>query len=91
LKIIVQTAADLDALQQADPHGYREQLTAILGSARIRTNQAEYPEDYDSTLTEGDEGYIAPLWVEVDDGATLARLGFESRTAVELRLSSLDG
>lgn len=86
MKIIVQTAADLDALLQSDPQGYRDQLTAILGSSRIRTNQAVYPEGYDSTLTEGDEGYVAPLWVEVDDVATLARLGFESRAAVEAAL-----
>lgn len=86
MKIIVQTAADLDALLQTDPQGYRDQLTAILGSSRIRTNQALYPEDYDNTLAEGDEGYVAPLWAEVDDVATLARLGFETRVAVEAAL-----
>ena len=90
MKIIVQTAADLDALLQTDPQGYRDQLTAILGSSRIRTNQAEYPEDYDGALSEGDDGYVAPQWIEIDDVATLGRLGFESRAAVELQLSGLD-
>lgn len=86
MSIIVQTADDLAALRERDPAAYREQLLAILGSSRIRTNQAEYPEDYDSTLIDGDEGYIAPLWVEVDDATTLGRLGFESRVAVEAAL-----
>lgn len=89
MKIIVQTAADLVALQQADPHAYREQLTAILGSTRILTNQADYPDDYDSALTQGDAGYVAPQWVEVDDVATLTRLGFESRAAVEAALAAI--
>ena len=88
MKIIVQTATDLNALMRDDPAAYREQLKAIIGSTRILTNQADYPEDYDSTLVQGDDGYIAPQWVEIDDVATLRRLGFESRAAVEAALGA---
>lgn len=83
MRVIVQTQADLNALRDTDPTAYRDQLTAILGSCVIRTNAAEYPEDYDSTLQEGDAGYIAPVWMDMDDVATLARLGFQSREQVE--------
>lgn len=83
MSIIVQTADDLAALQASDPATYRDQLHAILGSSRIRTNQAEYPEDYDGSLPANDEGYIEPQWVEIEDTATLQRLGFTDRAAVE--------
>ena len=89
MKIIVQTAADLDALLQTDPQGYRDQLTAILGSSRIRTNQAEYPEDYDGALSEGDDGYVAPQWVEIDDVATLGRARTAVARSLQMSLSNL--
>ena len=90
MRVIVQTRADLDALRETHPALYREQLIAILGSCSIRTNQAAYPDDYNSELQPGDAGYIAPLWVEIDDTATLRRLGFESRAALEAALADVE-
>lgn len=84
---IVQTADDLAALKAGSPAAYREQLIAILGSSRIRTNQAVYPENYDSTLEPGQAGYVAAEWVEIDDTATLIRLGFVDRAGVEAALA----
>lgn len=88
MNLIVQTADDLAAMQVSDPAAYRAQLLAILGSATIRTNQAQYPDDYDNELGEGDEGYVAPDWVELDDAATLSRLGFARKAEVEAALAA---
>lgn len=87
---ITQTRADLSSLQATDRDAYRAQLVAILGASLIRTNQAQYPEDYDNSLTVGDAGYVAADWVEIYDTATLNRLGFETREAVEARIIELD-
>ena len=84
---IVQTPDDLRELEQTNPAAYREQLVAILGASRVRMNLAEYPDDYDSTLEPGQDGYIAPEWTEVDDDSTLERLGFASRGEVEALLA----
>lgn len=80
---IVQTADDLAALRAQNPTAYRHQLEELIGGSRIRTNQAEYPEGYDSSLEEGQPGYVAPEWVEVDDLSALTRLGFVDRAALE--------
>lgn len=87
---ITQTRTDLATLQESDPKAYRDQLVAVLGASLILTNQAEYPKDYDSTLTEADEAYVPADWVEIQDTATLNRLGFSSRAAVEARIRDLD-
>lgn len=84
---IVQTADDLAALRARNPAAYRAQLEALLGSSHIRTNQAEYFEGYDSNLEPGQPGYVAPVWVEVEDLSTLTRLGFADRAAVEQALA----
>lgn len=86
---IVQTADDLAALRVRDPDGYRGQLEALLGSSRIRTNRADYPEGYDGALEAGQPGYIAPEWVEVDDLSALARLGFADRAALEFAIAEV--
>lgn len=88
MNLIVQTADDLAAMQASNPAAYEDQLRAILGSCTIRTNQAEYPEDYDGALGPADEGYIEPQWADVDDSVTLSRLGFNNRAAVEAALAS---
>lgn len=89
MNLIVQTADDLAAMQASNPAACEEQLRAILGSCTIRTNQAEYPDEYDNALSPGDEGYIEPQWADVDDSATLSRLGFNDRAAVEAALAAL--
>lgn len=87
---IVQTADDLAALRAQNPAAYRYQLEALLGGSRIRTNQAEYPEGYDSTLEPGQTGYVAPEWVEAADLSALSRLGFASRGALEEALIEVE-
>jgi hypothetical protein len=90
MTVITQTRRDLTLLQATDHEAYKAQLVAILGASRIMTNQAEYPEDYDNSLAEGDEGYVAAEWVEEYDTATLSRVGFDSRESVEARIQELD-
>ena len=80
---IVQTAEDLAALQASDAPAYRAQLVSILGSSVIASNTAAYPDDYDSALEPGQDGYVAPIWVSADDTSTLARFGFQRREQVE--------
>lgn len=87
---IVQTADDLAALRAQNPAAYRQQLDALIGGSRIRTNQAEYPEGYDSSLEEGQPGYVAPEWVEVDDLSALSRLGFANRAALEAAMAEAE-
>lgn len=89
MTVITQTGEDLASLQVSDRKAYRDQLVAILGASKILTNQAEYPEDYDNTLAEGDDGYVVPMWVEIYDEATLSRHGFESAADVEARITEL--
>ena len=88
MTVITQTSTDLASLAVKDNDSYRDQLIAILGASKIMTNQAEYPEDYDNTLTDGDDGYVAPMWVEIYDEATLIRHGFANREAVESAIVS---
>ena len=85
MQAIVQTKADIEALS---PEQRRAFLTRLLGASTIRSNIADYPEDYDSALAEGDEGYVAAQWVEQDDHASLERLGFKDRAAVQAALEA---
>lgn len=88
MTVITQTSTDLASLAVKDNDSYRDKLIAILGASKIMTNQAEYPKDYDNSLIDGDAGYVAPIWIEVYDEATLSRHGFASREAVESAIVS---
>ncbi|CAD5378485.1 conserved hypothetical protein [Pseudomonas sp. OF001] len=87
---IVQTAHDLEALRAANPVAYREQLERLLGASVVRSNVAEYPDDYDHSLQPGDAGYIAPQWQDHDDLAVIQRFGFADRDALEVALAEAE-
>ena len=78
---IIATRQDLDAIATNNPEEHARFLSLIRASLTTRINAAEYPKGYDSTLTDGQDGYIPPVWKEVSTPETAARFGF---TAEEL-------
>lgn len=86
---IVQTAHDLEALKAVSLDDYRLQLERLLGASVVRSNVAEYPDDYDHSLQPGDAGYIAPHWQDHDDLAVIRRFGFASRDELISALASV--
>lgn len=81
---IFNTAADL----QAAPNSPEKQafLQALLNDY-ITFDDAVYPPDYDNTLKEGDDGYVAPvLRQEWNAGAAFA-WGFSSKEQIEAALN----
>jgi len=72
MKHIINTRADLDALQGTQ--AYADFMAALKGSMTRREDQAEYPSNY------GDPDYdgpaIEPVWVDVEDLTTIERFGF---------------
>jgi hypothetical protein len=70
----INTRADLDALVGTPEHaafmGY------LRGTMTRRVNAAVYPDQYDSSLQPGDEGYVAPDWQAVEDLSVIERFGF---------------
>ena len=46
-------------------------LRLLKGSTVKRVNIQTYPEDYDQSLQEGDEGYLPPVIEELEDLSTI--------------------
>ncbi|EOW9271466.1 hypothetical protein ACOKSH_12975 [Vibrio cholerae] len=57
-----------------------EQVIAM-ATIVVRYDDAQYPPDYDSSLQDGDEGYVEPIWrfEEEIDNSVLKRFGFKLR------------
>jgi len=72
MKNIINTRADLDAIQGTPAHA--EFMAALKGSMTRREDQAVYPENYGNPDYEGDP--IDPVWVDVEDLSTIERFGF---------------
>lgn len=55
----------------------REQALGI-ATITVRHDRTVYPDGYDNSLKEGDDGYIEPVWEEeiVIDQAVMSRFGF---------------
>lgn len=81
-KKVIQTREDLDAIQGTEDHS--KFLQFLKGSMTKKMNLAEYPEDYDNNLTEGDEGYVAPNWVDVETLDTINRFGYTKEEILTL-------
>jgi hypothetical protein len=81
--MLINTATDLQGAQSSPEH------TAFLVNLLndfITFDDAEYPEGYDRTLEEGDEGFVAPVTrLEWNAGAAAA-WGFNSREELEVVL-----
>lgn len=81
--MIINTRADLEAVRGTAL--YDEFVDQLVGSTVRRTNVADYPEEYDHGLQPGDEGYIEPVWEEVDDFSIVKRMGFGKTDIERLR------
>ncbi|EGR4489269.1 hypothetical protein DDN09_17605 [Vibrio cholerae] len=71
---IINSAADA---QQA---GITREQALEIATITVRHDRAVYPDDYDSSLKEGDEGYVEPIWRFEDEieNSVLERFGFKS-------------
>jgi hypothetical protein len=52
----------------------------------ITFDDAEYPEDYDRTIDEGDDGYVTPVLRQEWNAGAAAAWGFTSREQIEAAL-----
>jgi hypothetical protein len=81
--MLINTATDLQGAPSSPEH------TAFLVNLLndfITFDDAEYPEGYDRTLEEGDEGFVVPvIRLEWNAGAAAA-WGFNSREEIEVVL-----
>lgn len=77
---VINTRADLDALAASDPSAHADFIARLRASLVTRYDVAEYPEGYDRTLTEKDDGYIEPKYEERDTPETAARFGYTSES-----------
>jgi hypothetical protein len=81
--MLINTPADLQAAagtpeQQAFLQSLLNDFTTF--------DDAEYPEGYDRTLQESDEGYIAPVLRQEWNAGAAAGWGFGSREQIEAAL-----
>ena len=82
--MFINTATDLQQAPSGPEH--TAFLTNLLNDY-ITFDDAPYPEGYDRTLVEGDEGYVVPVVrLEWNAGAAAA-WGFTSREAIEEALA----
>jgi hypothetical protein len=78
--MLINTATDLqDAPSSAEHTAF---LTNLLNDYTT-FDDAEYPEDYDRALVEGDDGYIVPVIRTAWNSGAAAAWGFTSREAIE--------
>jgi hypothetical protein len=73
-KKIIQTRADLDAIQGTQEHADFIQLLKRSLSKKVCTTI--YPDGYDNTLQEGDIGYIPLAFAFVENLEEVSRFGF---------------
>lgn len=74
MKKLIQTRADLDAIQGTSE--YFEFIKLLKGSLVKKVSTTVYPENYDHSLQEGDEGFISLEFEEVENLAEIERFGF---------------
>lgn len=70
--VVINTRADLDAVAGTAQHA--EFMARLKGSMTRRENQAVYPENYNDPDYNGPS--VDPVWVDVEDLATIERFGF---------------
>jgi hypothetical protein len=78
--MLINTATDLQGAPSSPEH------TAFLVNLLndfITFDDAAYPEGYDRTLEEGDEGYVAPVLRQEWNAGAAAGWGFSSREQIE--------
>jgi hypothetical protein len=84
--LIINTIADL---QNAEPGAERTAFLQSLLNDYITFDDAEYPEGYDRTLQQGDDGYVTPVLRQVWNAGAAASWGFASREQIQDNLESI--
>ncbi|MBJ6946066.1 hypothetical protein JG666_01940 [Vibrio cholerae] len=72
------TAKIINSAQDAKSVGLTCEQAVAAATITVRYDDAKYPDNYDKSLKEGDEGYIEPSWRfenEIDH-SVLERFGF---------------
>ena len=82
--MLINTATDL---QTAEPSAERTAFLTNLLNDYVIFDDAEYPEDYDRTLVEGDADYVAPVIRTEWNAGAAAAWGFANREQIEAALS----
>ena len=82
--MLINTATDL---QTAEPSAERTAFLQNLLNDYVIFDDAEYPDDYDRELQEGDDGYVTPVIRREWNAGAAAAWGFASRRAIEAALS----
>lgn len=82
--MLINTATDL---QTAEPSAERTAFLTNLLNDYVIFDDAEYPEDYDRTLVEGDGGYVVPVIRTEWNAGAAAAWGFANREQIEAALS----
>ena len=82
--MLINTATDL---QTAEPSAERTAFLTNLLNDYVIFDDAEYPEDYDRELQEGDDGYVAPVIRTEWNAGAAAAWGFASREQIEAALA----
>lgn len=81
-KKIIQTRADLDAIQGTPEHA--EFIKLLKGSLTKKVCTTVYPEGYDEDLKEGDEGFIPLTFEDAENLEEVARFGFTKQEVLDL-------
>lgn len=71
-KRIINTKKDFE--RAIDPHS-SQFAAALEGEKKKLVNVTVYPEDYDHNLKSGDEGFIEPIFEEVQNTQALTKFG----------------
>ena len=81
---IINTPADL---QDSPNTEAKQRLLQNLLNDYVTFDDAVYPDDYDSSLKPGDDGYIEPVIRKEWNAGAAAGWGFESREQIEMLLT----
>lgn len=82
--MLINTATDL---QTAEPSAERTAFLTNMLNDYVIFDDAEYPQDYDRELQEGDDGYVTPVIRREWNAGAAAAWGLNSREAIEAALS----
>lgn len=68
----------INSSQDAKQAGITREQALEIATITVRHDRAVYPDGYDTSLKEGDEGYIEPVYeyVQQVDQSVLKRFGF---------------
>ncbi|EKF9739680.1 hypothetical protein [Vibrio cholerae] len=77
------TARIINSAQDAKSVELTYEQAVAAATITVRYDDAQYPDNYDKSLKEGDEGYVEPIWRfenEIDN-SVLKRFGFSGKTS----------